>query len=62
LQSAFNVGSGFGFGGGAAAQGTSSVKGKHLVSKWVVAFARLDSLFHFGPLNPLERFARPIQN
>ncbi len=54
VQSAFNVRSGFGFGGGAAAQGNSSVKafGKFLVSNWVIVSARLDSLFHFGPLNP----------
>jgi hypothetical protein len=47
VPSTFNVGSGFGF-GGAAAQGNSSVKGNYLVSnmvsKLVIAFARLGSL------------------
>jgi hypothetical protein len=51
VPSAFNVGSGFGFGGGVAAKGNSSVKGNYLVSKWVIVFARLDSLF----LNPQRR-------
>ncbi len=51
MQSASNVGSGVGFGGGAAAPGHSSVKGNYLVSNWVIAVARLDSLFRFGPLN-----------
>jgi hypothetical protein len=45
VQSAFYVGSGFGFGGGAAAQGNSSLNGnylvRNLVSKWVIAFAWL---------------------
>jgi hypothetical protein len=48
MQSAFNVGSGFGFSGGAAAQGNSSVKDNYLlsnsVSKSVIAFTRLTSL------------------
>jgi hypothetical protein len=47
-----NVGSGFGFGGGAAVQGNSSVFGKYLVSNWVITVARLDYMFHFGPLSP----------
>jgi hypothetical protein len=48
MQSVFNVGSGFGFSGGAAAQGNSSVKDNYLlsnsVSKSVIVFTRLTSL------------------
>jgi hypothetical protein len=57
VQSAFNVGSGFVFGGGVAAQGNSSVSGNHLVTP-VIAFARLDSLFRFGPLNPISHASK----
>ncbi len=42
-----------------AAQGNSSVKVNYSVSKWVIAFARLDSLFRFGPLNLLCGLSNP---
>ncbi len=55
VQSACTVGSGFGFGGGAAMQSNSSVKRNYLVSNWVIAFAWLDFLIRFGPLKPYRR-------
>jgi hypothetical protein len=61
VPSAFNVSSGFGYGGGAAAPGTNSVTGNnsvsYLVSLWVNVFARLGSLtvswLRCGLFNPL---------
>jgi hypothetical protein len=61
VPSAFNVCLGFSFGGGVPAQGSSSAKGKYMVSysvsKWDIAFARL------GSLSPLlrSRLSNPVQ-